>query len=185
MQILASLDANLQPYELTGADAPLYWQRGEDESYLRADHVVRVADALTWDATALALNAVQLVTVADPPAGQVLQSYALAVDGAKVIAATPTFAAAPPPAVPEIVSRMQLRRQLLTMDRTDGQTSVGKLRDQVDAGIANSGDLDLIEYWANTSDFHRHHEKVEQMLTVFSITDAQADAAWIAAALLT
>jgi hypothetical protein len=65
-----------------------------------------------------------------------------------------------PSAVPEIVSRMQLRRQLLRMDRTDGQVSAGKLRDQIDDGIAASGDLDLIEYWANTSEFHRHHPKV-------------------------
>lgn len=90
-----------------------------------------------------------------------------------------------PPVVPEVVSRMQLRRQLLTMARTDAVSDGTKLLDQIDAGISSSGDRDLIEYWDDTSDFHRHHPKVEAMLSVFNITSDQADAAWIAAALLT
>lgn len=87
--------------------------------------------------------------------------------------------------VPEVVSRMQLRRQLLLEEGTDGEESAGKLLDQVDAGIAASGDLDLIEYWANTSEFHRHHPKVEAMLVVFHVSADRADNVWTSSSALT
>jgi hypothetical protein len=87
--------------------------------------------------------------------------------------------------VPEVVSRMQLRRQLLRTAAKSGLGAGETLLDQVDAGVAASSDRDLKEYWANTSEFHRSHPKVAAFLEALGVSAAEADAAWAAAALLT
>lgn len=96
---------------------------------------------------------------------------------------TKTAVADPPPPVPDTISASQLKRFLRTMVRTDGQA--GTLRTQVDAMIAGSGDGDLQDYWAYTSDFHRDHPRLLAMVQAIHLTSDQVDAAFIAASHLT
>lgn len=113
MQIFASLNADGQPYALTG-DASLYWKQQVDGSYAREDHTVSVSALPTWDATALTLNRVQPITVADEPSGQVLAGYTLAADANGVITATPTYAPAPPTPRREL-SKLTAQNRLKTL----------------------------------------------------------------------
>lgn len=94
----------------------------------------------------------------------------------------------PEPEAPIIVSRMQLRRQLLRMPRTD--EGEGALLDQFDAAVeaaVASGTLegrDLGEYWTQTSEFHRTHATLIAFAASQDVDEAAIAEAWSAASLL-
>lgn len=186
MLIYATLDAEGQPVALpAGAPFTTYRQlvENDQEAAWTMLQVGSVADVeVTHSATALgtygtddlARYDIQPVTVGDPPEGQVLDSYGLAVDGFGHISATPVFVPAPTPPVPSQVSAMQLRRAMNALG----------LRDAVEAAVAGSGDQDLKDYWQYTAEFHRDHPKVALMVTAVGKTDADADALWTLAGTL-
>lgn len=84
-------------------------------------------------------------------------------DGAQFIPPAPT-----PPVVPESISPRQFRQSLNHFG----------FRQQVDNGVAASGDQDLKDWYEYTSDFQRHHPKVLFMAQQLGFTSDQLDQVW-------
>lgn len=180
MQIFASLDADLKPYALTGGDVTLYWKQEEDGSYAALEHTAALYVVAGWDAAALTLNRVQAVTIADPPAGQVLASYVLAADAKNVISGTPTYVPAPPASVPPSISRMQAE---LELHATASPTNAGKtLLDDVNAAIAAAADPTIGIYWNTVTAFERQHPKLLAMAQAMGWSSAYVDQLFVSAA---
>lgn len=125
-----------------------------------------------WSPEELAAIGVLAFTPAeDPPEGMAVRelTYEL-VDGQ--LHEVATYGPAPPPPVPEKVSRMQAKQALLAAD----------LLDDIEEAIAASNDRALQLYWAETSEFHRDHPKVAEIATSLGWTQAQLDDLFRAAA---
>lgn len=180
MQILASLDADLQPYELSSQDVNLCWKQ-QDGGYVRAEHVVRMIDLLGWNDPALALNCIQSVTVDDAPAGQVITGYTLAVDTNGVITAAVTYSPAAV-VVPSIISRMQAQ---LALHATASLTKAGKTAlDDVNAAVAATSDPTVTIYWNTAAAFDRQHPKLLALVSLLGWSSAYVDQLFTAAAQL-
>jgi len=80
-----------------------------------------------------------------------------------------------PVIVPQIVSRMQLKRALNQMG----------LLAAINTAVGQSTDVDLQIYWSDTGEFHRDHPKLTAALSAMGYTSAQADQAFTLAATLT
>ncbi|WP_343698840.1 hypothetical protein [Caulobacter sp.] len=118
-----------------------------------------------WTPEQLAdIGVLSIVLAEPPPAGQVVTGRTLEVRSGVPHEVT-TFGPAPPPPVPDKVSRMQAKQALLHFG----------LLDQFDDAIATSGDRSLQLYWAETSEFHRNHSKVSQLGESQGLTSAQLD----------
>lgn len=106
---------------------------------------------------------IQKVELPEPPAGQRLAGYTLALEDG-VITAEATFEPLPPPPVPQQVSRMQAKLALLQAD----------LLDDVEAAIAGAS-REVQIYWAEVSELHRDHTILTQMTTALGWTSEQVD----------
>lgn len=192
-KIFATLNGVMNPVELhRGQPNNLFWQLVTNTyeaqlhnlptgQYARVNNLIPDAAFDVYSADDFARLRIQSIDLPTVPDGKVM-TYTLAVDSNNIISVNPTFTDAPV-IVPTLVSRMQLKRQMLQMARTDSGS--GTLLDQTNELITGLNNPDITLYWTDSSEFHRDHPKVAMIGAALNLTSDQVDAAFISAALLT